>query len=286
MPARSAPMLMVLARKSASAASRSTGRGSFIANAPTRPRPVCMPTRAHIICTACMSGQLTHENHSSELPSRAPAMEKVTMPEGSSSAAPEMMPGPRRGRWRTNAECRMPNAECLCARILHSAFSILHFAHVRLQLARPMRRRVLAQHALACALADGAALVLRRVVQNLEHLLGAARDQNFFSLAEQRRQARPFIADDRHGARGGLEEAHARRPAGAHHLGARDVEGEALRVVELPVLARREVVDAPDFARPADGVGVLRASKRRTLGDQPARTISARVTLRAKRCEL
>src|SRR5205085_8441656 len=34
---------------------------------------------------------------------------------------------------------------------------------------------------------------------------------------------------------------------------------EPLRVVEEPVLPRREVVPPPDVARPADGVGILRA---------------------------
>jgi len=51
--------------------------------------------RAHIICTAAISGQVISAVHSSEVPSCAPVMEYVAMPDGSSSAAPVINPGPR-----------------------------------------------------------------------------------------------------------------------------------------------------------------------------------------------
>src|SRR5437868_80674 len=113
---------------------------------------------------------------------------------------------------------------------------------------------VLAEDAAARAVADGAALGLRRLAEDSQHRRGVAGDEDLLAGAEERRKAGPLVADDRDAARGGLEEAHARRPAGAHHLGARDVEGEALRVVELAMLGRREVRDALDVTRPADGV--------------------------------
>src|SRR5438270_6581744 len=47
--------------------------------------------------------------------------------------------------------------------------------------------------------------------------------------------------------------------AGDGHVGARDVEGEALRVVELAMLGGRDVRDAGDLARPVDRVGIHRA---------------------------
>jgi hypothetical protein len=50
--------------------------------------------RAHIICTAAISGHVINAVQSSLVPSSAPATEYVAMPEGSSSAAPVMTPGP------------------------------------------------------------------------------------------------------------------------------------------------------------------------------------------------
>src|SRR5258706_15827142 len=54
-----------------------------------------MPIRAHIICTAAMRGHVTNAVQSMVVPSCAPAIEYVAIPEGSSSAAPVMRPGPR-----------------------------------------------------------------------------------------------------------------------------------------------------------------------------------------------
>src|SRR5437764_456300 len=54
-----------------------------------------MPMRAHIICTAAISGHVRKAVQIRLVPNCAPAIEYVAMPEGSSSAAPVMRPGPR-----------------------------------------------------------------------------------------------------------------------------------------------------------------------------------------------
>jgi hypothetical protein len=50
--------------------------------------------RAHIICTAAINGHVSSAVQSSLVPSCAPATEYVAIPEGSSSAAPVITPGP------------------------------------------------------------------------------------------------------------------------------------------------------------------------------------------------
>ena len=57
--------------------------------------PVTMPIRAHMNCTQAISGQVMSAVHNSEVPNCAPTIEYVAMPEGSSSAAPAVTPGPR-----------------------------------------------------------------------------------------------------------------------------------------------------------------------------------------------
>src|SRR5436190_6538599 len=61
--------------------------------------------RAHIICTAAMSGHVISDVQRSPVPSCAPAMEYVAIPEGSSSAAPVISPGPRESRNRAMRFC-------------------------------------------------------------------------------------------------------------------------------------------------------------------------------------
>src|SRR5579863_2454114 len=94
MPARSAAMLIVLAIKRAITTASSNHLGNRCLRFPARPRPVTLPMRAHIICTAAINGHVSSAVHSNLVPSCAPAMEYVAMPDGSSSAAPVMMPGP------------------------------------------------------------------------------------------------------------------------------------------------------------------------------------------------
>jgi hypothetical protein len=61
-----------------------------------------MPRRAHIICTAVISGNENRAVHNGAYPNAAPVTEYVEIPEGSSSAAPVMRPGPRPAKNRRN----------------------------------------------------------------------------------------------------------------------------------------------------------------------------------------
>ena len=94
MPARSAAILIVLAIKRAMTTASNSHLGNRCLRFPARPCPVTLPMRAHIICTAAISGHVRSAVQSSLVPSCAPATEYVAIPEGSSSAAPVMMPGP------------------------------------------------------------------------------------------------------------------------------------------------------------------------------------------------
>ena len=75
MPARSAATLIVLARNRATAATSSTLRGNFVRNAPAIPCPVTIPIRAHIDCTAAISGQVKRAVQRNDVPYWAPATE-------------------------------------------------------------------------------------------------------------------------------------------------------------------------------------------------------------------
>src|SRR5450759_1520551 len=94
MPARSAAMLIVFARRRENVATMTKGFGMRFRSAAASPSPRTMPIRAHIICTAAMSGQVRRAVQRRLVPSCAPAMEYVAIPEGSSSAAPVTSPGP------------------------------------------------------------------------------------------------------------------------------------------------------------------------------------------------
>src|SRR5438477_12274004 len=95
MPLRSAAMLIVFAMTSNAQADHSTHGGYRLRMTPARPKPVTRPRRAHINCTAAISGNENRAVQSGAYPKRAPAIEYVEMPEGSSSAAPVIRPGPR-----------------------------------------------------------------------------------------------------------------------------------------------------------------------------------------------
>src|ERR1039458_9692053 len=106
MPPRSAPILNTLATISSRHAGHSTHRGYRNRMAPPSPRPVTIPSRAHISCTAAISGKETRAVHRKEYPKTAPATEYVEIPEGSSSAAPVISPGPRLAKNRgTSPRC-------------------------------------------------------------------------------------------------------------------------------------------------------------------------------------
>ena len=62
------------------------------------PQPVASPSRAAVSWTAAAITPTTGIDHSNVVPYAAPTWEYVPIPEGSSSAAPVTMPGPR--RWK------------------------------------------------------------------------------------------------------------------------------------------------------------------------------------------
>src|SRR5437764_8115148 len=101
-PTRSAPMLTELAPKSANAVRISIQRGIFFLSAEPTPSPVTIPIRAQVNCTHPMRGQVRHAVQSRDVPSCAPALEYVAMPEGSSLDAHETMSGPHFKQSRTS----------------------------------------------------------------------------------------------------------------------------------------------------------------------------------------
>ena len=68
-------MLIAFARKSAIAIAASTHAGNFWRKAVASPAPVTIPIRAHIICTAHISGKVSSAVQSSVVPDCAPAIE-------------------------------------------------------------------------------------------------------------------------------------------------------------------------------------------------------------------
>jgi hypothetical protein len=68
-------MLMVFATSRADAAATRRGLGNFRRRAPASPRPVTIPMRAHVICTAAIRGHVRKAVQRSDVPNRAPAIE-------------------------------------------------------------------------------------------------------------------------------------------------------------------------------------------------------------------
>src|SRR6187399_1094082 len=101
MPPRSAAMLITFAMTSRAQAPQSTHREYRLRITLARPRPVTSPSRAHMSCAAVIRGNENRAVQSGAYPNAAPATEYVEMPEGSSSAAPVIRPGPRfeKNRW-------------------------------------------------------------------------------------------------------------------------------------------------------------------------------------------
>src|SRR5205814_4311623 len=120
------------------------------------------------------------------------------------------------------------------------------------------RGGVLAQYAKSGTFSDRATRVVSDVVEHLENVVTRFRDHDLFAGGEEVVESIPPIADDRHAARRRFEQTHTRRPAGANHLRARDVQRPSLRVVELAMSARREMNDALHVARPAKFFRILR----------------------------
>jgi hypothetical protein len=92
--------LIVFAANNASEKVTMIGFGNLLRSDFISPMPVTIPIRAHIICTAAISGQVSNAVHNMPVPSLAPAIEYVAIPEGSSSAAPVIRPGPSAAKKR------------------------------------------------------------------------------------------------------------------------------------------------------------------------------------------
>src|SRR5262249_33027332 len=100
-------MLIVFATSRAIAARATTRRGNLRRRDAARPSPVTIPMRAQVIWTTAMRGQVTPMVQSRDVPRAAPALEQVAMPEGSSSAAPVISPGPSDERRRRMGPLRL-----------------------------------------------------------------------------------------------------------------------------------------------------------------------------------
>src|SRR5438128_2343372 len=101
-PSRSAAMLIVLAIPSRAHANHVTQSGYRRRMTPASPSPVTRPSRAHISWIAAIKGNEKNAVHSVAYPKLAPATEYVEIPDGSSSAAPVIKPGPRLAKNRRN----------------------------------------------------------------------------------------------------------------------------------------------------------------------------------------
>src|SRR5438093_6780868 len=107
---RSAPTLNVLAAATRTAATYITGAGKVFLMSDARPSPPASPRRAASSSTAAASGSDMGTVHNIAKRNWAPSWEYVPIPEGSSSAAPVMSPGPR---WRsTPSRPRRRNRAC------------------------------------------------------------------------------------------------------------------------------------------------------------------------------
>src|SRR5260370_21602557 len=94
-----------------------------------------MPTLAQMNCTEAISGKLISAVHSVPKPNDAPATAYVPMPDGSSSEAPVMSPGPRILMKRMKGlRSRSAATAADCAPGLGSILGIVGV------LARPLRR--------------------------------------------------------------------------------------------------------------------------------------------------
>jgi hypothetical protein len=75
MPPRSAPIFTTFATIKSEHAPHSTQRGYVRRKTPARPRPVTIPSRAHIICTAAIKGKEKSAVQSGAYPNEAPVTE-------------------------------------------------------------------------------------------------------------------------------------------------------------------------------------------------------------------
>ena len=122
-PPRSAAMLNTLATTSSAQAPQRIDRGYRRRTTPASPRPVTIPSRAHMSCTPAISGNEKSAVHSGAYPNDAPVTEYVEMPDGSSSAAPVTKPGPSPAKNTRHSGAKTPRFRCPPAVVIDSASS-------------------------------------------------------------------------------------------------------------------------------------------------------------------
>ena len=129
---------------------------------------------------------------------------------------------------------------------------------------------------------------LRGRAEVVQRLLGRSRDEDLLAGAEQLVEPVPAVADDRHAAGGGFEQPHAGAVAGADHVGARDVQGEALPVVERAVLRRaadaRSARRWPARRSPSGYCGPATTKRPLRPAAGPARAAAAPAAAGGRRC--
>src|SRR5688500_7920203 len=103
-----------------------------------------------------------------------------------------------------------------------------------------------------------AALFLRDSLQVMQRFLRRFRDENIAAGLEELVKTGPGIGDNRCSAGGGFEQANAWGPAGANHVGSRDIQRETLCVVKGAMLRRRQVWVAPHVLWPSNVSRILR----------------------------
>src|SRR3954468_7773435 len=149
---------------------------------------------------------------------------------------------------------------------------------------------VIGKDAAARAAADRAALTIADVVERALRVCRRLADDDFGARLEDGLEPFPVIADYRHATRRCLEQAHARRVAGANHVGSGQVQREALSGVERAVLAGGHMVESFDVGGPAvrwiPGTG----EREPALGRQTPRVyqqpLERRLTIRAERAHV
>ena len=145
---------------------------------------------------------------------------------------------------------------------------------IAFQFGGAVRGRVRGQDAGAGALADGAGAPSSGVSRRTRRVSSGVSATRISGRGRRTCPGRPRVADDGDAAGGGLEQPDAGRVARRDHVGPRDVERQALGVVEGAVLGGRQVLDALDVGGPGDVVRVLRPGDDETAF-RPARAGSS-----------
>src|SRR6185437_7984196 len=104
---------------------------------------------------------------------------------------------------------------------------------------------MLAQHTRARVGANGGAPAFRQFIEPFQRLAGGPRNQDFAAGVEKGIEPRPFVAQYRGAASGGLEKPHTWRIARLAHLLSRQVQRKPLRAIKSPMLGRGKMADSP-----------------------------------------